>query len=68
MGIDASAFVRRYMHESQRLSLCRGLVSCYVRPELVVEHDLPVSDLNGPGELVALDVAKLKLAHDVSVN
>lgn len=59
---------RSYVDESQRLSLCRGLVSCSVPPALAVEHDLPVSNLRGSCGLVDIDVEALKLARDVSAN
>ena len=60
--------LQRYLLESERLSLCRGIVACYVHPQLAVAMDLPVKTLYGPMGTVELDVETLKMSRDVSVN
>jgi hypothetical protein len=64
----SNSHLRRYLAESQRLSLCDGMVACWAPPAFVVEYELPVRNLRGPYGLVEVDVEKLRLARDVSVN
>ena len=66
--VAASRCSQRYCDEIRRQALLRALVGCWVPVQLVVEHDLPVANLSGLSGLVELDVAKLKLARDVSPN
>ena len=57
-----------YAVESQRLSLCRGLVGSWVLRQVAGEYEMPIKSLFGPFGGVEIDVERLKQAQDVSVN
>ena len=61
--------LRRYVAEQQRQGLLRGLVGSWVSGQVAVQHNVPLRSLQDCGMgLMEVDVAKLKVARDVSVN